>query len=289
MRQENHRLGALFAVAAALMFASMGAAIKVVSVDLPNETIVFFRNLFGLLALAPLLLREGRGNLRTVCFRLHVLRGISGLAAMYCFFYAIAHLHLAEAVLLSYTTPLFAPLIALAWLGEPIPRRLRMAVMVGFAGVIFVLKPGPLSFSSVALIGLASGLFAALALITVRRMSGTEPIVRIVFYFGLISTLVSAVPLVWSWTGVNPRQLGLLLAIGMMATAGQLCMTKAYALAPAARVGPFTYASVIFAAVYGWLFWRQLPDVLSFAGTLLVVSGGALAFGRGVQKASTSV
>lgn len=279
MRQENPRLGALFAVIAALMFASVGALIKIVSTTLPNEMIVFFRNLFGLLALAPML-RAGLRGLRTGVFRWHLLRAASGLTAMYCFFYAIAHLDLAVAVLLSYTTPLFAPVIAWAWLKEPVPRALRGAVLVGFAGVALILKPGLAAFSLASVVGLAAGLFAALALITVRRMAGTEPITRIVFYFGFIGTFVSAIPLTWAWTTPDGDSLWALALIGLLATVGQLFLTKAYALAPVARVGPFTYASVVFAACYGWLLWGQVPDALSYAGTALVVAGGMIAMMR---------
>lgn len=288
MQHDNPRLGAIFIVVSAFMFAAMGAAIKTLSDTLPSEMTVFFRNLFGLAALAPFALRRGLRGLRTHRWRHHVLRALAGLGSMYCFFYAIAHMHLAEAVLLSYTTPLFTPLIALFWLNEPFTRRLIAAVLVGFSGVLLILQPGAGALSWISLVGLASGLFAAVALVTVRRMTGTEPITRIVFYFGAISTVVSAVPLTWAWHTPSAHDLRLLLLVGALATLGQLALTKGYSLGPAARVGPFTYVAVVFAALWGWLLWSEVPTLLLATGALCIIAGGALALGGLALKPTAS-
>src|SRR5690349_17761617 len=118
------RRGALYAVASGACFAVMGAFIKLASRELSNEMVVFFRNLFGLCLLAPwLLLRSGVAGLRTQRLPGHLLRAAFGLTSMYCFFYGIAHLPLAEAMLLTYSMPLFIPFIAWIWLGERPPAR----------------------------------------------------------------------------------------------------------------------------------------------------------------------
>jgi drug/metabolite transporter (DMT)-like permease len=186
------------------MFAFMGVAVRYSSATLPNEVIVFLRNCFGLLFLSPWLFKSGLKNLATKRLPEQVFRALSGLAAMYCFFYAIAHLQLAEAVLLNFSAPLFIPLIALVWLGETVPARLMFAIITGFVGVCLILKPGMMLLQPAAFIGLASALFAALAMVTIRRLSETEPIIRIVFYFSIVSTLVSAFPLLWK---CGPRRL----------------------------------------------------------------------------------
>ncbi len=275
-RAQTLLMAALLAMAAELMFASMGATIKVLSAHLPNASIVFFRNLIGLALVLPWLLRHSARNLGTGHIRLHLLRGLAGLGAMYCFFYAIANMPLAEAMLLKVSAPLFIPVIAFLWLGEFVPAKVRWAIAIGFAGVALILRPGFQEVSPVALIALLGAGLAGLAKVTVRRLTLTERTTRIVFYFALVGTVVSAAPAVWNWVSPPPIAWGLVAAVAAFATAGQLLMTRAYALAPAAQVGPFTYSSVIFATVYGWLFWGELMDVLTASGAALVVVAGIM-------------
>ena len=158
MTTDNPARGALLVTAAALMFASMGVLIRFASQQLPNEQVVFLRNLFGLLILLPLLLSMASApSLRTQRPWLHVTRSLFGLAAMYCFFYALANLALADAVLLNFTAPLFIPFIALLWLRETVSRHVIAAIVIGFAGILLVLKPGIGLFNPASLIGLAFG------------------------------------------------------------------------------------------------------------------------------------
>lgn len=277
MYPENHLHGALLAITAALMFAAMGATIKTLSADLPTEMAVFFRNFFGLLVLLPWLLRGGVRALATQRFHAHLMRSLAGLAAMYCFFYAIRYLPLSEAVLLNFTAPIFVPFVALFLLKESVSRQLWWAILVGFVGVTLILKPGMAMFSPAALIGLASGALAALAVANIRRMAETEPTTRIVFYFSIISTLVSAIPLLWHWQTPQPALWGLMILSGIFATAGQLLLTRSYALASASFIGPFTYSSVVFATIIGWLLWDESPHALTLSGALLVCVAGIIA------------
>lgn len=238
------------------MFALLGAFVRAASAMLPNEMVVFFRNALVLVFLMPLF--AARRSLPAMSggkMHLHVLRASAGLVSMYCYFYALAHMKLAEAVLLSYTSPLFIPIIAFLWLHEPLNRRIRIAVLIGFAGVLLILKPGLSIFQPVALVALSAALFASLAMVTIRRMSDTERPESIVFFFTLLSTVISAVPLTWAWQVPGREALVILVFLGLAAMAGQLLMTKGYGLAPAAQVGPFVYCSVVFASIIGWVFW----------------------------------
>lgn len=276
-RTDDLPRGALLMVTSALLFALMGVAVKVSAQALPNAMVVFFRNAIGLVVLVPWLMPLGLAGLRTRALREHLVRSLSGLASMYCFFYALAHMRLADAILLNYSIPLFIPFVESAWLGEPFPRRLWGALLLGFVGIALILKPGLGLFQPVALVGLASALFASVAQVGIRNLTRTEPTARIVFYFGAIATLVSAAPLLREWRTPPPAVWGLLAALGLVATAGQLFLTRAYAHAPAAQVGPFIYSAVVFAGLLDWLLWRQLPDRLSLGGTVLVATAGILA------------
>jgi drug/metabolite transporter (DMT)-like permease len=274
---ENPRQAAALLFASSALFATVGAVIKVASDRVPNEMVVFFRSFFGLVVLIPWLVPGGLQGLRTAYPRQQVTRALAGLAAMYCFFYAIAHLPLAEAILLNYSSPLFIPFIAWAWLGEPLPPRIGWAISLGFVGISLILKPGVGFFSPAALVGVCSGMLTAVAMVSIRGLARYEPTTRIVFYFGVVCTLASTVPLSWSWSTPSSATLGLLAAIGALATAGQFLLTRAYALAPAASVGPFTYSTVVFAALFGWGFWNEVPDGFSAAGAVLVCAAGVLA------------
>ena len=284
---QNVVHGALFILFSELMFASMGAAVKAASgLGLPNEMLVFMRNMMGLFVIAPLLLRYGTAELRTPVYSLHLLRAVLGLSAMYCFFYVLGQLPLADGMLLKMTSPIFMPLIALLWLNERVSRLAVLAIPFGFIGVALVLKPGG-DMSWIALLGVLGGLLAAVAKVTVRRLSRTESTTRIVFYFSLNATVISAVPLFWAWQLPTLEQWALLGLMGVMGTAGQLLLTRGYGIAPAAKVSPFTYFSVVFGAAYGYLFWGEVLDWLFVAGALLIAVAGVMAVrGRARQPVS---
>ena len=171
-------------IGAALMFALMGAAVKVAARTLSNAEVVFFRCALGLVALAPWIVPRGLAGLRTSRPGEHLIRGVAGLGTMACFFYALAHMRLPDAVLLNYSLPLFMPFVEALWLGEPIPRRLWWPVSVGFAGIVLILKPGIGVFQPIALVGVLAALFASVAQVGIRQLTRTEPLVVIIFYFG---------------------------------------------------------------------------------------------------------
>lgn len=277
MQQSRPGLGALYMIGAGVCFATMGALVKLISADMSNSMIVFLRNLFALLIIGPWLLRSGRIHLRTTALHWHLLRAGVGLTAMSCFFWAIPRLHLAEAVLLNYSQPLFIPFIAWAWLGERPPRAVYPAVMIGFVGVALILKPGAGLVSAAGVVGLLAGVLAAVAMVTIRRLSASEPAALIVFYYALFATVFAALPLAWTWETPNAAQWALLATTGIVGTGGQMLLTRAYSLAPAARVGSLIYSAVVFAGLYGWLFWGESLDVYTLLGIALVVIAGVLA------------
>jgi drug/metabolite transporter (DMT)-like permease len=277
-RRSHPVAGGLLVLASALLFSVVGALVKSASADLPSEVVVFFRNAVAMALLLPwILLRHRNLSLKTGCPHLHLLRSAAGLGAMYCFFIALKLLRLADAMLLCYTLPIFIPVIERLWLKEPVSRQTRIAVTVGFVGIALVLKPGSGLFQAAGLVGLASGLLAALAIVGIRRMTVTEPVVRVVFYFTMFGTLVSAVPLAWAWQSPQGRMLGVLCVMGVLAIMAQMCLTKGYSMAPAGQVGPFNYGNVVFAAVIGWVFWGETLDGLTLVGAVLTCVSGIIA------------
>ena len=203
---------------------------------------------------------------------------------MYCYFYAIIHMPLANAMLLTLSAPLFIPLVALFWLNEALTLGVMIAVLLGFAGVAVILVPDLQTMAPVAAVALLGGLFAAIAKVSLRRLSATEPATRTVFYFALLGSLLSAVPLAWSWIPPRPEHWAWLAAIGLIASLGQLCMTRGFGLAHAGSMGVFGYFSVVFGAAWGWYLWDEPLSSSTIAGSLLVMSAGMLVGARGASR-----
>lgn len=266
--------GALLILLGEALLSIMGAIIKHLSMDLPTEVVVFYRNLFGLLMLLPVIAHGGLGTLKTQKLHLHFIRASVGLSAMYGFFYVIANMPLAEAFLVKLTTPLIMPIVAALWLGESITSKTRWAIFIGFLGVIFILRPGTEAFTPVALVGIGAAFLASIAKVAIRKMGSTEPSVRIVFYFGVISTLLSAIPLTWAWQTPQLHHWPWIALLGLMGTLGQLALTRAYRIAKPGQIGPYVYSSVLYGATLGWVFWGEHLLLSTAIGSLLIIMAG---------------
>lgn len=250
----------------ALLFSVMGVCVRYASHSVDNATIVFFRNIFGLLIFLPLLFSKGLGFLKTQKLWMHTWRSVVGLMAMYGFFYAIAHLKLSNAMVFTYSSPVFIPLIAWLFLKEKITAPMLIAAAVGLVGVLFVAKPDQGMFNLISAVGLGASFLAAMAYVTVRALTATEPPERIVFYFCLIGSLISAIPMFWSWRPFSWIEFGFMAAAGLLASVSQVLMSYAYKLAPAGQIGPVNYSAIVFAGILGYLFWAEIPDQYSLIG-----------------------
>lgn len=278
MQETNIPLGVRHAVIAAGAFSIMGALIKTVSVELSTPMITFLRNLFGLLFLIPVVARSPWQSLKTERIGLHLLRTVVGLTAMYAFFFAIAHIPLAEAMLLNYAAPLYVPLIALLWLGERPARGIAPLILLGLLGVGLIIRPaGGGGFSAMSLVAVFSGVFAGWAFVTIRKLSATEPAARIVFWFGVFSVGITIVPAVVYWVPPTPKGWALMLGTGLFATIAQISLTRSYALIPAAQVAPLNYLVVVFSMLLGWGLWGEALSYSSLFGTVLVIGSSIAA------------
>lgn len=254
----------------ALLFATMGVMIRLASHTVDNATVVFARNLTGSLLLLPLAVAGGRAFLTTRVPLKHLWRAVVGLAAMYGFFYAIAHLPLSNAMVFTYSSPVFIPLVAWLFLKERVTPLMLLAAGVGMAGVVLVAKPDQGLFNGLSLVGIGSSLLAATAFVTVRALTATEPATRIVFYFCVIATVLSAIPMFWHWRPLTPTEMLYLGAAGTLATLSQIALSKAYSYAPAGKIGPANYLAIIFAGFWAWGLWGETPDRYGMAGMVLI-------------------
>lgn len=274
--QSNIRQGALFLLLGEALLAVMGGLIKFLSETLSTEQIVFFRNAAGLLILLPLIVNQGSKLLKTHVWHWHLMRGVVGVSAMYCYFWALGHMPLTEAFLVKLSSPFFMPLIGLLWLGERAGKFSIAAVFVGFTGVACILRPDDSTFTFIAMIALLGAFLAALAKVTIRRMSGTESSQTIVFYFAMIAALISAPGAALHWQPVAAPLWGWILLLGLVATLGQLALTHAYRIAPTGKVGVYAYSAVLYGALMGWLIWDEIPLWTTWLGAALIVAAGLL-------------
>ena len=256
----------------AFLFSLMGVCIRYASHTVDNPSIVFFRNFVGLFIFLPFIYRKGIGFFKTEKIWMHSWRAIIGLIAMYGFFYAIAHLKLSNAMVFTYSSPIFIPLIAWLCLKEKITKSMLLAAAIGLVGVIFVAKPDAGMFNQMSVIGLGASFLAALAFVTVRALTSTESPEKIVFYFCFIGTLISMIPMFWLWRPYTWTELGFLIGAGLLANISQIFMSNAYKLAPAGQIGPVNYIAIIFAGIWGFIFWQETPDYYSLIGFGLILT-----------------
>lgn len=255
----------------ALLFSVMGICIRYASHSVDNYTIVFFRNVVGLILFLPFIFKQGTGFVKTEKLWMHTWRSIVGLAAMYGFFYAIAHLKLSNAMVFTYSSPIFIPVIAWLFLKEKITIAMICAAVLGFIGVFCVAKPDQGLLNWISVIGIASSLLASMAFVTVRALTQTEPPERIVFYFCLIGSGLSVIPMFWVWRPYHLQELLFLIGAGILANVSQIFMSHAYRLAPAGQIAPVNYMAIIFAGVWGFLLWNEVPDLYSVIGFCIIL------------------
>ncbi|MEX0961694.1 MAG: DMT family transporter [Simkaniaceae bacterium] len=275
MSHDNTKLAIIFALFAALFYSIMGVLVKIAEQTFPNEVVVFFRQLISAALFFPFFLigKKPKAKFKTNHFSLHLLRAFSSISATYCLFYAIEYLPLVDALLLSYTRPLFLPLVAYFWLDKRWNKNVWIGLCTGFLGVILILKPSEKVFNLASLIGLAAGLFGAVAFTAIRRLTKVESSDKILLFYLLLSLPITVLPLVTTWTPFTLNQFGLLCLVGIVGMLYQMMLTRAYQYAKTYKVGSVLYSTVVFAAIFDWMMTGQYLDYVSIVGIALIFVG----------------
>ena len=267
---------------AALGFAIMGALVKVGATKFSSTELVFYRSIFGLIGIYAYIFAK-KLPLKTPVMVKQMSRALIGLTSLALFFYAIAHLPLATAITLNYTSALFLAILMPLLLHERPKKILYGTVLLGFVGIVLLLKP---HFSSQQILagslGLLSGIGAALAYVHVKQLGKlNEPDWRTVYYFTLVSTIGSGAWMLLSqllglqgFVTLAWHDMPILLSLGASATIAQLAMTRAYRTGSTLIVASLAYTTVIFATVFGVIFWQESLSLSEyFAIGLIIISG----------------
>jgi drug/metabolite transporter (DMT)-like permease len=248
----------------------------------PAIVILFLQYSISFLVFVPSAAAAGRGGLKTEHFWLQLFRSVAGSACQLLFFVAVQSIPLLDSVLLSNAAPLFIPVVVYVWFRKTVRPLVWMSLMIGLAGIVMIIKPGPQMFHNPAsLLALIAGLFSALALVATNKLAETEPPVRILIYnFGL-STLLLIPLYIWAWKPLTAKQWLLVLGVGLFYALTQYLIILAYRYASAAELSPFNYTVVIFSGLLGWLFFGNVPDATAVLGTVLICAGGILSIQAG--------
>jgi drug/metabolite transporter (DMT)-like permease len=276
-RPENLRLAALLTIAAFFCVALVGTLAKVSGQYTSTGVLLLVQNLICLLFVIPVALRGGWSSLRTHKIGLHVLRAAAGTACWYALFFAITQVPLANATLLTYSAPLWMPLVAWFVTRQRVAAATWLGAGIGFVGVILVLQPQGHSFAFGELSAFAGALFLAVAMMSVRWLGATEPMIRVLFYYFLLSTVMAIPIAAFDWQPIPPRAWVWLISLGFAQLFSQILIVVAYRYASAEKVGPFIYSVIVFSALIDWLVWNNPPTLLAYLGMALVIGGGFVA------------
>ncbi|HEX6956781.1 MAG TPA: DMT family transporter [Ferrovibrio sp.] len=274
--QPNVPLGIGYMVLAVSLFGCMDALVKWLVATYPTVQIMFFRSFC---AFPPILAMAAQGPrgfaiLRSRRLVGHGLRSVYGLAAMLGFFFSYSFMPLADVTAISFSGPIFIAFLSIWLLREKVGLHRWSAILVGFVGMIVIIRPGQGLLHNGALIVVGATLLYALAMIQIRKLSETEPSTTTAFYFTAFCTLITGLLLPWFWVTPRLGDLPLLVGVGLIGGTAQLFMTRAYGLAPASVAAPFDYTHLIWSVLFGWYIWGDFPDLQTWIGCAIVVASG---------------
>lgn len=280
--------GSLYVLLAFFCMAVFGVLTKAASKDGAEIWISFITYLSATIIFLPFVFKKGLGYFKTQHPFFHLGRSAFGLAASFLYMISMHYIPMVNATLLFNTTPIFIPLLAIAFLKVSITRSTWLAVFLGFIGIIIIIKPDANILTQPGnLIGLASGISLAIAYFLIKLLTPTDPKLRIIFYFFVLSTLIQ-IPLIF-YAGSLPTLQNMTLAVlaGITFLLAQIFLVEGYEYADASQVGVYQYSSIVFVGVIDWIIWDIVPSFSELIGVLLVVCAGFIIIRSGAHNNKT--
>ncbi|MSO93671.1 MAG: DMT family transporter [Rhodospirillales bacterium] len=262
--------GIVYMVATGVVLAWMQVAIRMAAEEMHPFEVSFFRILLGVLVFVPVMVRDGLGVFRTNNLRLHVIRSAAFVGATFCFYTAVQLVPLAKVTALDFSGPLFATVLAVVMLGEKIRVRRIAALLIGFAGMLVVVRPDAGELDTGTILMLGTSVCWGISIITIKVASRTESSTTITLYsmvLGAPFALLAALPF---WQTPTPEQLPILLVIGIGTTVANWCYAQAFRAADLTLVLPFDFLRLIWAAVIGFLLYSEIPTLWVWVGATMI-------------------
>ena len=273
--KDHPALGILLMICGVACFAVMDATIKWLTDDFSVTQIVALRSWFGLPLLFILVYLEGGiSSLKTTRPGAHILRYLLVLALSFSFFWVLSKMKLVDAIAITFASPILIAALSVPILKESVGIHRWSAILVGFMGILIMLRPGAGVFQWAAVIALGSTFVYATLMITTRALKTTESTAALMFYPQVGMAITGAIFVPFFWIDPSLGELGLFALAGTFGSLGILCLTNAFRLAPAATVSPFEYSALIWAALLGYIIWQEIPDKFIVLGATVVISSG---------------
>lgn len=263
--------GAVWILLSAVIFTATNSLIKYVGTTMDSFQMVFFRGLFGTLFLLPIVWQSGGWSvLKSNRMNFHLARGLTGSLALMTIFYALTHMPLADVTGISFSRSLWVIVLAVLFLDERIHWRRWTATVVGFLGVLVMVRPGP-EANPASVAAVLNALFVAMSVVLIKRMTVTEKPLTILFWGTVIPTFVTLPPAIVVWQAPTDTDLILMATIGGGLSVGHACLIQGLRAGEATAVMPFDYTRLILAGFAGYLFFAEIPDPLTIVGAVLII------------------
>ena len=281
---SKNQLGFLYMFMSICAFSLMDVLVKW-SVNYPIGQVLFFRGFFGIVFYFFIIPRERLHNFYlTKRPGLHLLRCISGLIALIAIFIALRKLPLATGVSISFAAPIFTTILSIFLLSEKVGIFRWLAVLVGFVGILIITEPGISELNIYYVFPIIFCLGLSYVAITIRQLSTSEPVWLISFYFSLSITLLSLLTIPQGWVMPNFNHLVLLTLIGLFGGVANLWLSQSYKYSEVSLVTPLKYLALVFAIVFGYFFWDEIPTLKTLSGAFLVIISTLIIFRREIYK-----
>ena len=276
----RNQLGVLYGIASVACFAMMDASVKWLDM-FPVGQVLFSRFFFGLI---PILMLVTRGEFKTFYKtsrpKLHAFRAITGTLAIIALFIALREIPLADVVSLTFGGPIFVTLGSIFFLSEKVGIRRWLAVLIGFFGMLLIVKPAYEELNIYYIFPIIFCIFFACVALSIRSLSSTEPNYRIALYFSLLSMIVGLLTLPFGWVMPNKFELFLLIFTGLVGSGANILLTVSLRYAEASLVTPTKYLNLVFAILLGYFIWSEIPKLLTLVGAGLIIISSVIIFMR---------
>jgi drug/metabolite transporter (DMT)-like permease len=254
----------------------------------PLQT-VFCRIVFAFIVMLPFVVHQGLHTVTTAQFKIYLLRSVSGMIAMWTWFYAVTLIPIGEQTALSFLAPLFTTMGAALVLGEVVRARRWVAIFVGFAGALIIIRPGIIEISTGHYVAILSALAMGCSALIIKRLTRQDNPLIIVFISHMIMMPISIIPalLVWQWYSYDIWLI--LFATGPIAAIGHFTLTKAFSLADASFVAGIDYVRLPIAVLIGWILFSELSDIWTWVGASIIFASSIYVIRREMSIHSTAV
>ena len=277
---SKNQLGFLYMFMSVCAFSIMDLIVKW-SDSYPLGQVIFFRGFFGVLLYFLIMPRDRIKNFYyTKRPGLHFLRCFFGLIALLAIFTALRNLPLATVVSISFAAPIFTTILSIFLLSEKVGLYRWLAVIVGFIGIIIITEPGLTSLNIYFIYPVIFCLGMSYVAITIRQLSTSEPVWLISLYFSVTITLASFFTIPYGWIMPNIKDLILLMSIGIFGGAANLWLSQSYKFSEVSLVTPLKYLALVFAIIFGYLIWNEMPSIKTLTGAFLVITSSIIIFRR---------